>query len=146
MDMGLIEILKVLRRNAYLMLGSRDDADAHLAVLLSDPETVLVLHSLATLAALKMLYHRLPRWISTAPDPAVAQLCALPFYNRAVVVLVAVQGLGRAAAAHILSISEQAVADLLAVGMGSLMPGAEGTPAKDVPQEPRRPPAPADAG
>lgn len=114
--------LRMARRHAYLMTGSRDTGDGALeAALRGFPGGTLTVSS-----CLAALYGRLPRVLVTATaDPVLRRLLALPFFNRAVVVLVVVQALTVGDAAAILGVSGPAAADLLDSARDLLATGAD---------------------
>lgn len=116
-----LSVIKVLRRHAYLMSGCRASGDRviegaaeAIAPVLRPPHRLV--------PALAVLYSRLPREPVTQADEAIRDLVALPFYNRASLVLTLIQGLSPDQAAHILGLPEPCVRDLAADGLRSVEP------------------------
>lgn len=110
-----IELVKRVRRHAYLMCGSRIHCDLVLfkTMVVDRP---LPEHEPTLGDLLARLYDRLPRQSETEVDGGVAALQLLPFYVRGAVVLHAIDGLDCEMAARILRIPAAAVPGLVHEG------------------------------
>lgn len=132
---GLLAIVRICRRHAFLMTGNRDAGDrrvieafARIRERSSSVSPTEATAELTLIEALTSLYAVLPR---TAPYWMGAennQLKALPFHQRAALVLSVIEKLPRTAAAQVLLMQEPAYACLLALARAELsgFPAATG--------------------
>lgn len=112
-----VSLLRLLRRNGYLMTGSRETGDLWIAAVFAGRQHALI--ACDTAGALGQLYAG-RRELCVAANQAVGGLERLPYFNRAAVALIMVQGFDLDTAAVILQLPAAAVADLLRCGKAAL--------------------------
>lgn len=111
-------LLKELRRNAYLMTGSREAGDAWIVAAFARSTKALIVPD--QVAALQQLYQARRKILRILPSDANGDLAALPYFNRAAVILVSVQGFSLGKASIILQLPPEAVRELDVVGRSLL--------------------------
>lgn len=112
-DSPALALIKDIRRIAVLMTGRRDTADGIMAHALNGwfaPDRPLPDLESALAEVFRCMPKGAPKGVADAP--ALEALRALPFFNRAVHVLVDVRGLPADVAARVLRLPESAVAGL----------------------------------
>ncbi|SOD91073.1 hypothetical protein [Caenispirillum bisanense] len=110
-----VALVRILRRHAYLMTGTRTVGDEFVVRAFGGVGRSL-LRDGGLAPALRMLYRCLPRRAVSGGDAAVAALRSLPFLNRGAVILIVIQNLSLIEAGYVLGIPADCVPDLLSVG------------------------------
>lgn len=110
-----IALVRILRRHAYLMTGTRMAGDEIVARAFSG-EGRSLLRDGGLVPTLRTLYRCLPRRALSGGDAALAGLRRLPFLNRGAVILTVIQNLSLLEAGYVLGIPADCVPDLVSVG------------------------------
>lgn len=110
-----VALVRILRRHAYLMTGTRMAGDEIVVRAFGGEERSLLRDGGLT-PALRTLYRVLPRRALSGGDAALAGLRRLPFLNRGAVILIVIQNLSLLEAGYVLGVPADCVPDLVSVG------------------------------